>query len=526
MRFVDALRTYDPLQQQPEPPGYPLYVGAGRLVNFFVHDPFAALISMSVVSAVAGATVTALAATALLGSAWAGAAAAIMLYLSPAMLLFDPLPNSESALVLCIALAFLALARDWPLTFGVAAAAAIGVHPETAPAVLVLVLGGCAILRRGVAAAAAFAVSLAVFFAPLLEAIGVSNVTRYARTNFAALQTASSAAGLEGREAVLRFVAHAWGGKFLSFPLLMLALVGMAVLLRRRSRTAVVLALFAAVHIAFCLAWADRGDGVQPVIPALAAVAIFAAAGLSRWPLVVFALAAGYGIGGYAYALPVLAARRSGPSPPAAATAYAARSLPRNAMLLYDPSVEAYAQHCGLTIEPLASPNALAGRAGVPLYLFADGGSSRPGTKEFAWPDSDAYGKITTPRYRVASIVPLPSTSRYRAASGVYPFERTMSGEEWRWVGRRGELEVPRLGAAEVAVTLGLPADAPIERNEVTITSGNVSRTAVVSRGRTTTERIPLSAPRLVLESARVFRTGRDQRELAVQLISVDQIVP
>src|SRR6185295_13588813 len=76
VRFARALLTFDPLQQQPEPPGYPLYIGAGRLFNFFVREPFAALLALSVIAAALGAFLLALAAAELLGSDWAGGAAA------------------------------------------------------------------------------------------------------------------------------------------------------------------------------------------------------------------------------------------------------------------------------------------------------------------------------------------------------------------------------------------------------------------------------------------------------------------
>ncbi len=522
VRFIDSLRTYDPLQQQPEPPGYPLYVALGRFFNFFVHDPFHALIVMSVVAVVAGCVITALAATALLGNPWTGAAAALILYLSPALLVFGPPPDAEAAVMLFVTLAILVLIRGRPVLFGIAVAAIAGVHPETFPAALALLVGGAIVMRRKVVPAiAAFAVSIVVFFAPLVAAVGAGNLARYARTNFESLQSASAAAGLGTREAVLRFVAHPWGHKFLSFPLLLVAAIGL-LLIVRRGGIALVLLVFAAVHIAFCLGWADRGDGVQPVIPALIVVAMFAAAALARWPSLAFAAAIAYGLGAYVYARPILRERKA-PSAPAAATAYAATALPPNAVVLYEPNLEAYALHCGRTAEPLAKVSSGQIPSGVPLFLFADGGSRRPGARRFEWPDSDAYGKVTTRRYRVTTIAPWPPASRYRAMSGLYGYERTESGEEWRWLAGSATLELPSLGNSQVAITLGLPSDAPIARNVATASCGKESRTIIVDRGATATATLPLGASVVRIQARQTFSSRKDRRELGVQLLDVQQ---
>src|SRR3954462_9697644 len=52
--FAAAVKNFDPWSSHPHPPGYPLYVGLGKLFNAFIGDPFLALRALSVVSCVIG----------------------------------------------------------------------------------------------------------------------------------------------------------------------------------------------------------------------------------------------------------------------------------------------------------------------------------------------------------------------------------------------------------------------------------------------------------------------------------------
>src|SRR4051794_34422370 len=52
--FAGAVRNFDPWSSHPHPPGYPLYVGLGKLFNLFLDDPFLSLRALSIVSCVIG----------------------------------------------------------------------------------------------------------------------------------------------------------------------------------------------------------------------------------------------------------------------------------------------------------------------------------------------------------------------------------------------------------------------------------------------------------------------------------------
>src|SRR5207237_130563 len=194
--------------------------------------------------------------TRILGDEWSGAAASALVYLSPAMLVFTPLPNAEAVSMALVAAMLLTFARGDGALFGICAGAAVAARPQLVVAALVL---------------------------------------------------------------VLFLIAHRWGPKLLSLPLLAIAAAGAVMLARKRDSLALGVALFAAAHLAFCVVAADRSAGVQPLLPAVVGVALIVAA-----PLRLFAmpLALAYGIGALMYVEPIVGLRGTD-APAAAATAYA-----------------------------------------------------------------------------------------------------------------------------------------------------------------------------------------------------------
>ena len=508
IRFAQALLTFDPFRSQPEPPGYPLYVALGRLVNVFVRDPFASLVALSVIASIAGAYLVA---------RFAGPAAAIFLFLSPALLVFGPLPDAESVSLALIAATFFFLQREQPELFALCAAASIGCRPQIAPAMLVVFAIGYVVLPRRARMLSLFFISLTACFVPLLEAVSVG----WAKTSYQSMRLASDAVGAQGKELLMRFIAHPWGSKFLALPVLAMAAIGVALAGGRLGRrptgvspvddsgaegrraaaggTPALLA-FAVVHLGFAFAFLDRSDGVQPVIPALLPIAVFAA-----WPpRGATVLAAIYAVASVVYTMPLLQARRT-ISPPMQAV----QSIPRDAVVLYEPSLEAHVKG-----RPVAEFGDFV-ESPAPLFVLADGGS--PYGRTFSWPDSDAYGKITTERYRVVSAIPFPPARRYRPRAGVYAFERTAGGEEWRWLAKEAVIDLPRAGQA-VALSFGLPNDSPVESNAVTVNGRRVE----VRRGERAEIEVPW-APRLMIRSDRSFSGPGETRDLAVQMLSLEQ---
>src|SRR6058998_58903 len=52
--FAEAVRKFDPSNYHPHPPGYPLFVLLGKLFVIIVHDPWRALMIVSIVAAPVG----------------------------------------------------------------------------------------------------------------------------------------------------------------------------------------------------------------------------------------------------------------------------------------------------------------------------------------------------------------------------------------------------------------------------------------------------------------------------------------
>src|SRR6185369_8264771 len=98
--FVKGVLAFDPLHHQPHPPGYPLLIGLGKLVNLLLHDPFASLVALSVLSSLVGylALVDAFRRMAPAGPVARETVAVVgatLFHLSPAMLVYGPLALSD-----------------------------------------------------------------------------------------------------------------------------------------------------------------------------------------------------------------------------------------------------------------------------------------------------------------------------------------------------------------------------------------------------------------------------------------------
>src|SRR3972149_5491273 len=57
VQFALALKEYDVAKHQPHPPGYILYVGLGRLLNSFLHDPTLSYVVLAMLASAAATLV-------------------------------------------------------------------------------------------------------------------------------------------------------------------------------------------------------------------------------------------------------------------------------------------------------------------------------------------------------------------------------------------------------------------------------------------------------------------------------------
>ena len=112
--FVRAIQRFDPLRHHPHPPGYPLVVGLGKLLDLAFHDPFASLVALSLISSLVGYWALVAAFRRIAGGADADRIAvvgALLFQLSPAMLVQGPLPMSDPPALMFLALATTSTSR-------------------------------------------------------------------------------------------------------------------------------------------------------------------------------------------------------------------------------------------------------------------------------------------------------------------------------------------------------------------------------------------------------------------------------
>jgi hypothetical protein len=555
--FARAIEKFEPLAHRPHPPGYPLLVGLGKLFDRVCHDPFASLVALSFVSSLVGYAALVAAFRRLAGRAEGervAVAGALLFQLSPVMLVQGPLPMSDPPALMFIALALWAavsLAEDGSalsaLALGACASAAIGCRPQLALAVLpmlAMALWQAPGWRRRGEALAAFTLVSLLWFVPLVAATGgLAGFLDYQARQ--ASYVAAHDAGLARQSASFgrvfaTFVGHPWGTRWLSLPVLLAALAGVARLLRQGRKTALPLAVLSAAHLAFCLLVMDPADGVRYALPAVLGVAFAAAEGfeaagsLWRRPALTWVLTALVLAASAAYAWPVLRVRSTTASPAAQAVAWIRQHLTRKAMLLIEPEMEAHAAHLlrDYDIAPIGKGlYRAARRPRAPLYLVSEGESGWPGAVTFRWPDTDAYRRLTRNHYRVVSLSPIPTGQRFQIVRGIYGWEPTAREARWRWMGPDAALQVfPRGAARAVAVKLALCPRSALPSNTVAMSvNGGPAVTVEVARG--TKRMVELPVPRsgpveITFRSAHsVVPSGRaDGRRLAVQLLAVEQI--
>lgn len=560
--FVRGIAHFDPLHHSPHPPGYPLLIGLGKVMAWITGDAFTALVALSVISSCVGFVALATAFRSFAGGGETGerigVIGALLFHFSPAMLVYGPLALSDPPALMFLALALAAAgrlieARERTLpaaALGVFASAAIGCRPQLALAVLPMVAVALTLAGRrkawGVALGAFTAVSLA-WFVPLLLAVGgPSGFLPFLSKQAGAVakyDTNASRAAMSWAGVAKRFLAHPWGDRWLSFPILALAATGAAVAAARRFRTALPLAVLTGIELTFALSVMNAQDAVRYALPGMLGIAFAAGVAMDslarrlrrlRIPAGAFLMAGLFAAGAVHYAGPFLAARTRTPSPPVQAARWAQKNLSPYTAYLVEPGMAAHADYLFPRSERVLIDEGLerfAGKRGKPVYLLGNGESGWPGARTFRWPESDAYGKLSRGLYRVVSLSPIPPELRYRVERGVYGYEPTAREAQWRWLGPDAAVVLFPQGAAGAALTLALPEASPWPSNRVTVGVGGVPAADLeIPRGERRSVELPLPAANEVevsFKSGASFvpadiRAGTDTRRLAVQLVQLE----
>lgn len=552
--FAAAVKKFEPLASHPHPPGYPLYVGLGKLAAAFTSDVFTALVAISVVSCVVGFVALSLTFRRLVDDPDLAVCGALLFYFSASMLVHGMLPMSDSPAIACAALALYAMTffpdeatERTAIGLGLATSAAIGIRPQLVVPLLPVFL--YVVFRSGNArkigaAIISFGVLSAAWFAQLVDAAQGWEKFWLWETHQAAYVAEHDAAASRGAhstaEVISRFVFHPWGPKSIALPVMFLALLGAIAFARKLPRRALPLFAFSGIHLIFAINVMDPADAPRYALPWLMSVAFLAACGLDvvrrstridQLPLAAVALLA---VVSWVYVAPIIVTRHRTPSPDAAAAAWGNARFAPNSVILYDLSMRPQAEVLFDRYKSIAVDKGLAAfydRPDVPLVAFGDGSAFAPDAQTFSWPDSDAYGKLTRNHYRVVTLDPVTPQERFLPLRGVYQTERTPIGQEWRWLNADAAIRLPRNHGRTLVMNLGLSHDVPYESNDVQVIVAGAPPLAVrVPRHGTATVTLPLpDAPQVdvAIKSAQSFSPAgflhnQDPRTLAVQLLRVE----
>jgi hypothetical protein len=552
MLFASSVLDFNPAAYHPHPPGFPLVVLLGKFVfGNFVHDPWRALQVINILAAPLGFIVLTRLFRRLIGDADLAACGALVFYFSTAFLVNGTLAMSDGIALTFLIVALLALSEVGDVEHHRAAiiasafaSAAIGCRPQLviplAP-LLLFALFRMRNVKERIASVVTFTIVSLLWFLPLVDACGSFGefiaYERHQASYFVVHDAAMSRGAKSSGEIFVRFLLHPWGSKYITLPLIVVFLLGIVPAWRRR-RDLLPLALFTAVQIAFELATMDPADAARYALPSMIFIACIVAFGFGvirasmHVRLVPLAGALLFAAMSFAYVRTILDDRIALPSPPFAAAAYAKAHFAANTVILPDPSMRPAAE---LLLPRFTSMPIEKGirdyfdQPSVPLVLYVDGGSGEADSRVFAWHPSDAYGKLTRNHYLRVTLDTIDPEERYLPLRGVYALERTIAGEEWRWLARDAAIRLPKQHGSSVELRFRLSPDAPYETNGVTIAiNGAPSERATVRRAETTPILLPLPAGDCVVTMhadqsflpAAVLH-NRDPRELAVQLAYV-----
>jgi len=290
--FLRALERYDVGAHSPHPPGYPLYVAAGKLLDLLLGNPLIALQLVSVLSAGAAVALLWVLARRLgLDTAQATAAAAV-LALTPAFVFnanvgLSDVPSVAAALAAALPL-FDSIADRRRLPAAAAAtAAALAIRPQLVVALLPLGAAALAAAIRGrhwrqlaVATAVGVAVSAAIWG----PAIALTGADRFfakldETARWMAINEADGRIGGAALEPLLRhWTVYPFVRFGLAAPLWALLVWGGRRLWRAGNRTAVaVAATSAGAYLVTALFTLHMSTSVRYILPAMPFLALFAA---------------------------------------------------------------------------------------------------------------------------------------------------------------------------------------------------------------------------------------------------------
>ena len=506
--FCLGVRDYDVPAYRPHPPGFPLFIGAAKLLRRIAGSDFHALQWISLIAACSLFPLAYLLARELRFTKETSFLGALLFVFFPTVWFYGGTAFSDiPAMALSLGAALLLLRGSWAggaLLLGIA----IGIRPQS------LLLGCAPFLaaawsqrkewkRIGAAVAIVTAIAAASYLGAAMASSSLeayrASVARQGRYIYEVDSIANPARApmtIAAREFLLRPMA---GGR-LSIVVCALALVGL-VSVRQAPRVVLACATFAPFAI-FAVFMLDVSSAHRFATAYLILYALMAAEGarvltarLTGVAQVVIIVAI---VGRYAWwTWPALDEVRSSDSPPVAAM----RSL--------------HAADADFSLEPFAG-YFLSDRASAPHVI--EGVTPAASARLFARPRGRAW-EIARHRHFEVSI--LPREALWTFGNGWY--EQEDDGQNaWRWMAVRGVTTLPAL-AERGRLSLTLESVAPRAIVEVRADGVLIDRFECTPRGMTKEWRIAANHPvTLELSTSATARVPGDPRTLGLRLTRYD----
>ena len=456
-QFMSALGAFDVTLHHPHPPGFPLFIGAAKLLTAAGASPFRALQAVGVIASIAIVPAMFFVAREARATFAVALTSALLLAFFPNVWFYGGTAFSDvPAMVLVIAAMALLLRgcrSDVSLIAGATALAiAAGFRPQN------LAIGALPFLVAVLQRRRAFTVVTAVLIAIAIVAVsyGVAIHLSGGWTPFretleihqryiARVDSFRS----PDRPALWRvfddFFIRPYRAPLINTIVTLFVAIGAALALTaRRAGALVVLASFAP----FCIfAWLilDRFSvsrfsiGYAPLIALLAAEGIFAI----RWQRAAVAVSAVLVVMMIVWTWPALTVVRTTVSPPAAAIEYLrAHDSPASSVLDVQQLMKAFAdamlpEYARETVDKSIVQLVTFGSKRSEVFL-REGASTVPGTLTFSRPPGRLWW-LARQRYFDVTVFPV---ERPLFGSGWYD-EETDGVRVWRWMGKRGTIVLP-----------------------------------------------------------------------------------
>ena len=528
MLFSLAMRDYNVGLHHPHPPGFPLFIGAAKLLRLTGLDDFRALQGLNVI---AGAL------------------------LVPAMFLFCRELRFRFSTCLSAALLFAFFPNVW--FFGETAFSDV-------PAVVLIILA-CALLLHGCRSPGALFIgaillgvsagfrpqNLVIGFVPFAIAAWhqlrarqalhlMASVSACAAIVAASYWAAAASAGSWGRyvetlrehqEYIARvdsfrseirpplsrviddFFVRPYRAPIINYTILFFVVLStITAIARLRWNVLIALAAFVPFAIA---AWlildflsASRFSiGYAPLIAILAADGI---AVISRRTWIELTLSAILTVTMSVWTAPAIGIARNQLSPPMQAINWIRANVAPGSPVYVHRRMRPFAEY-------FLADYRLAGEDTAAHYL-KEGTSPAPGARLFSWPKETLWN-LARRRYFEVSVVPVAG---FQFGDGWYGKE-SADGKGWRWMGRRAETDLPRVENARLRLRLFVPTKATVR-----IEFNGRLLDAITADATTIEREYPAaSGGRLVIETDAITRAGglgSDPRDLGARLDQLEWV--